>query len=74
MAKTNIGLVFVARIDEVEPLIQYDGTRIGIGDAVHHREEGPCVVLARLGDHLMIESECPEPGYAYPAQSAARPG
>ena len=71
MAKMNIGLVFVARVDEVEPLVQYDGASIGIGDAVHHREEGPCVVLARLGDHLMVESEAPEPAsYAFPAQSS----
>ncbi len=57
MAKMNLGSVFVARIDEVEPLIQYQSGNIGIGDAVRHREEGPCTVLARLGDHLMVEAE-----------------
>jgi hypothetical protein len=57
MAKAKVGLVFVTRIDEVEPLIQYDRSSIGIGDAVQHRDEGPCVVLARLGEHLMVEAE-----------------
>lgn len=57
MAKMNAGSVFVARIDEVEPLIQHRAGDIGIGDAVQHRDEGPCTVLARLGDHLMVEAE-----------------
>lgn len=63
MAKVNVGSVFVARIDEVEPLIQYRAGDIGIGDAVRHRDEGPCTVLARLGDHLMVEAEAAG-GYA----------
>lgn len=57
MAKSNLGSVFVARVDEVEPLIQYRAGSIDVGDAVRHRAEGPCMVLARLGDHLMIEAE-----------------
>ncbi|HWY23969.1 MAG TPA: hypothetical protein VNX47_03560 [Nevskia sp.] len=68
MAKINMGSVFVARIDEVEPLIQYSAGNISIGDAVRHREEGPCTVLARLGDHLMVEAEL-TPEYAPAAAS-----
>jgi hypothetical protein len=59
MAKMTPGSVFVARLDEVEPLIQYTAGSIGVGDAVQHHVEGPCMVLARLGDHLMIEAEWP---------------
>jgi hypothetical protein len=68
MAKSNAGSVFVARIDEVEPLIQYSAGSISIGDAVRHREEGPCTVLARLGDHLMIEAEL-TPEYRFSSDS-----
>ncbi|HZR37856.1 MAG TPA: hypothetical protein VFA75_20970 [Nevskia sp.] len=57
MAKLTLGSVFVTRVDEVEPLIQYTAGHIGIGDAVHHPLEGPCTVLARLGEHLMVEAE-----------------
>jgi hypothetical protein len=74
MAKMKLGLVFVARVDEVEPLIQYDPSSIGIGDAVHHRDEGPCVVLARLGDHLMIEAESRNPVASSYAAQASRSG
>lgn len=61
MAKVNLGSVFVARVDEVEPLIQYSAGSISVGDAVQHHLEGPCTVLARLGDHLMVEAEWREP-------------
>ncbi len=57
MAKMTLGSVFVARLDEVEPLILCTPGRIGAGDAVHHHLEGPCMVLARLGEHLMVEAE-----------------
>ena len=59
MAKTHLGTVFVARVDEVEPLILYEAGCIVAGDAVRHPAEGPCLVLARLGDHLMVEAEGP---------------
>ena len=68
MAKINVGSVFVARIDEVEPLIQYQAGSIGVGDAVRHAAEGPCTVLARLGDHLMIEAEL-TPEYTFSSDS-----
>lgn len=51
------GTVFVTRVDEVEPLILSQPGSIAAGDAVRHHAEGPCVVLARLGDHLMVEAE-----------------
>ena len=58
MAKMT-GTVFVARMDEVEPLILSQAGSIAAGDAVRHLAEGPCMVLARLGDHLMVEAEIP---------------
>jgi hypothetical protein len=56
MAKMS-GPVFVTRVDEVEPLILSGADGIVAGDAVRHHAEGPCLVLARLGDHLMVEAE-----------------
>lgn len=60
MAKMN-GPVFVTRVDEVEPLILSEAGSIVAGDAVRHPAEGPCLVLARLGDHLMVEAEIAPP-------------
>ncbi len=60
MAKMN-GPVFVTRVDEVEPLILSEAGSIVAGDAVRHPAEGPCMVLARLGDHLMVEAEIAPP-------------
>lgn len=60
MAKTSpnhLGTVFVARVDEVEPLVSSEAGSIAAGDAVRHPAEGPCLVLARLGEHLMVEAE-----------------
>jgi hypothetical protein len=56
MAKMN-GPVFVTSLDEVEPLILSEAGKIVAGDAVMHHAEGPCMVLARLGDHLMVEAD-----------------
>jgi hypothetical protein len=56
MAKT-LGPVFVASVGEVSPLILQAAGEIAPGDAVLHQEEGPCVVLARLGDRLMVEMD-----------------
>ncbi len=56
MAKM-LGSVFVTNVDDVQPLILTQAGEIVAGDAVLHHEEGPCTVLARLGDHLMVEAE-----------------
>ena len=63
MAKMS-GPVFVTRVDEVEPLILSGADGIVAGDAVRHHAEGPCLVLARLGDHLMVEAD-PAPSAEY---------
>jgi hypothetical protein len=62
MAKMT-GSVFVTRVDEVEPLILFEAGSIVPGDAVRHHAEGPCLVLARLGDHLMVEADVAPPEY-----------
>jgi len=56
MAKMT-GAVFVTSMDEVQPLILTEAGHIVAGDAVLHHAEGPCMVLARLGDHLMVEAD-----------------
>ena len=68
MAKTS-GPVFVTRVDEVEPLILSGAEGIAAGDAVRHHAEGPCLVLARLGDHLMVEAD-PAPSAGYPEEGS----
>lgn len=56
MAKVA-GSVFVTKLEEVETAVPSEVGSIVAGDAVHHQDEGPCLVLARIGDNLMLESE-----------------
>jgi hypothetical protein len=67
MATIRLGSVFVVRVDEIEPPARRARAELRIGDAVQHPAEGPCVVLARIGEHLMVEA-----GPRMPAASEVR--
>jgi hypothetical protein len=46
---------FLTNMDEIELVEFADARSVVAGDSVRHRARGSCLVLARIGDTLMVE-------------------